>query len=115
MASMRFYQALIKLLSAKSLPDAELRLGLAYQRVFSGSPTDDDQRIVMVDLADFSGFYRVTSTADGRDEIVFNEGKRAAYARIFRYLRMSAEEMASLETAARETAAHREALASNQQ
>ncbi len=94
---------------------AEIRLARAYQRVFQGSPDKDDQNIVMVDLADFTGFYRVTGTVDGRDEIVFNEGKRTAFARIFKYLRMSNEEMTSLETASRETSAARVGLEPNQQ
>lgn len=87
--------------------EAEVRLALAYQRTFMGSPTNEDQELVLVDLADFSGFYRVTPLDGGRDQIVFNEGLRALYGRIFRYLRMSDQERQALEAAARETAASR--------
>jgi len=67
----------------------------------------EDQELVLVDLAHFSGFYRVTPPESGdRDHIVFNEGMRTLYGRIFQYLRMSNDEIRSLETAARQTAAH---------
>ena len=73
----------------------------------------EDQSLVLVDLANFTGFYRVTPPETGdRDAIVFNEGMRAAYGRIFQYLRMSDVEVLSLETAARQTSAGVTGLAS---
>lgn len=95
---------------AASPAEAELRLALAYQRTFTGTPNNEDQELVLVDLADYSGFYRVTPVDTGRDQIVFNEGLRSLYGRIFRYLRMSDHERQSLEAAARETAASRQRL-----
>ena len=95
--------------------DAQVNLARSYQRVFLGSATSDDQAAVLVDLADYTGFYRVTAPdSGGRDALVFNEGMRAAYGRIFSFLRMPPDEIAQLETAARDTAARRQALASNQ-
>jgi hypothetical protein len=82
--------------------------------VFTGSATREDQEIVLVDFADFTGFYRVTPPESGGDALMFNEGMRAAFGRVFRYVRMSPDELAALETASRETAAHRMGLASNQ-
>ena len=96
--------------------EAEARIAIAYQRVFTGSATGEDQGIVLVDLANFTGFYRVTPPEAGdRDAIVFNEGMRAAYGRIFQYLRMSDVEVRSLETAARQTAAQVSGLAPNEE
>lgn len=94
-----------------SPPEAELRLTLAFQRVFRGSPSSEDQELVLLHLADSSGFYRATAPELGRDVLLFNEGARALYGRIFRYLRMSGDEINELETAARELAAQRQALA----
>ena len=92
--------------------EAEARIALAYQRVFTGTPSAEDQGIVLVDLANFTGFYRVTPPEGGeRDTIVFNEGMRTAYGRIFQYLRMSDVEIISLEVAARQTAAQVSGLA----
>jgi hypothetical protein len=87
---------------------------LAYQRVFTGTPDGEDQGLVLVDLANYTGFYRVTPPETGdRDTIVFNEGMRAAYGRIFQYLRMSDAEILSLELAARQTAAGTTGIAPN--
>ena len=111
---MPFFQSLVRLISSRpnGRLDAEARLALAYQRVFTGSPNADDQGIVLVDLANFTGFYRVTPPEGGdRDTIVFNEGMRTAYGRIFQYLRMSDVEIISLEVAARQTAAQVSGLA----
>lgn len=96
--------------------EAEARIAVAYQRVFTGTATGEDQGIVLVDLANFTGFYRVTPPEGGdRDTIVFNEGMRAAYGRIFQYLRMSDTEVMALETAARQTAAQVSGLAPSQE
>lgn len=50
-------------------------------------------------LANHTGFYRVTEPGAGA--LDFAEGKRAVYGRVFRFLRMSDAEVASLEEAAR--------------
>jgi hypothetical protein len=115
---MPFFHSLVKLLSPRrpaSRLEAEARIALAYQRVFTGAPSADDQGIVLVDFANFTGFYRVTPPEGGdRDTIVFNEGMRTAYGRIFQYLRMSDVEILSLEVAARQTAAQVSGLAPDQ-
>ena len=95
--------------------EAEARIALAYQRVFTGAPNAEDQGIVLVDFANFTGFYRVTPPEGGdRDTIVFNEGMRTAYGRIYQYLRMSDAEVLALEVAARQTAAQVTGLAPDQ-
>ena len=110
------FSSLIRLLDRRpaSRLKAEARIAIAYQRVFTGNATSEDQSIVLVDLANFTGFYRVTPPETGeRDTVVFNEGMRAAYGRIFQYLRMSDVEVLSLEVAARQTAAGVTGLASD--
>lgn len=106
---MPFFSSLLTLLdprNARSRLEAEARIAIAYQRVFTGTPDGEDQGIVLVDLANFTGFYRVTPPdTDGRDSIVFNEGMRAAYGRIFQYLRMTDVEVRALEIASRQTSA----------
>jgi hypothetical protein len=111
---MRYFSSLVKLLpmgrNSRSLrlqAQREERLRQAYYAVFIGKPTDDDQNIVLLDLADVSGFYKVSS-ADMPHE--YQAGMRAVYGRIFSYLRMSPDEIRSLEQAAHETAANRERL-----
>jgi hypothetical protein len=114
---MPFFKSLVQLMSSRpsSRLEAEARIALAYQRVFTGTPNSEDQGIVLVDLANFTGFYRVTPPEGGdRDAIVFNEGMRAAYGRVFQYLRMSEVEIISLEVAARQTAAQVSGLAPDQ-
>lgn len=113
---MPFFQSLIRLLDRRptSRLEAEARIAVAYQRVFTGSPNGEDQGLVLVDLANYTGFYRVTPPETGdRDTVVFNEGMRAAYGRIFQYLRMSDAEILSLEVAARQTSAGVTGIASN--
>lgn len=83
-------------------------LARSYRRLFSGRGSKSDAEIVLADLANYSGFYRVTEPGAGPLE--FQEGKRAIFGRIFRFLRMSANEAVSLEEAARAEALtdHRE-------
>lgn len=116
---MPYFRSLVRLLyplHRASRLEAEARIAVAYQRVFTGNPDGEDQGIVLVDLANFTGFYRVTPPEGGdRDTIIFNEGMRAAYGRIFQYLRMSDIEIKSLETAARQTAAQVSGLAPSEE
>lgn len=107
---MKLFQSLADLLWRKTESDAgaALRLATAYHAVFYGKASDDDQNLVLLDLADFSGFYRVNPPGV---ELSYYEGMRAVYGRVFRFLRMSDGERVSLENAARETSLLRERLA----
>ncbi len=78
---------------------ARLNLSNAYRRLFSGHGSKADAEIVLSDLANVTGFYRVTEPGAGT--LDYQEGKRAVYGRVFRFLRMSADERAGLEEAAR--------------
>lgn len=80
---------------------ARLFLARSYRRLFSGRGSRSDAETVLADLANHSGFYRVTEPGGAEGALDFAEGKRAVYGRVFRFLRMSAEEAAALEEAAR--------------
>ena len=83
---------------------AKLDLANAYHALFEGKASDQQREMVLVDLADFSGFYKVTPGGVSHDERAFNEGQRAVYGRIISHLRMTPDERAALETAARHEA-----------
>lgn len=78
---------------------ARLALGAAYRRLFSGHGSKADAEIVLADLANHTGFYRVTPPGAG--SLDYMEGKRAVFGRIFRFLRMTEAETEALEEAAR--------------
>lgn len=78
---------------------ARASLASAYRRLFAGHGSKADAEIVLADLANHSGFYRVTEPGAGSLE--YAEGKRAVYGRVFRFLRMSEAETAALEESAR--------------
>ena len=73
------------------------KLAAAYREVFKLGR--EEAEIVLADLAAFSGFYRVTYPGAG--DLAFNEGMRAVYGHIFRFLRMTDQEIRELEEAAR--------------
>ena len=79
--------------------EAEQRLTLAYRNVFS--PRDPDVQIVLADLADFTGFYRVNGQGIAPDDRAFSDGMRAAFGRLFRFINLTDEERAALVEAAR--------------
>lgn len=78
------------------------KLVAAYREVFKIGR--EEAEIVLADLAEHSGFYRFTPPANGELDMAFNEGKRAVFAHIFSFLRMSDEEIRNLEAAARQEA-----------
>jgi hypothetical protein len=85
--------------------DAQLELVGAYQRVFRGNPSRQDQEAVLADLASQSRFYQVSSP-DTPDSVLRHvEGGRALYGRIFSMLTLGADEVQALELAARHEAA----------
>lgn len=78
---------------------ARLALGSAYRRLFAGRGSKADAEMVLADLANHTGFYRVTEPGAG--SLDFAEGKRAMFGRLFRFLRMAEDEIEALEEAAR--------------
>lgn len=78
---------------------AEERLRQAYANIFRTS--NDDAQLVLADLADFTGFYRVNGQGIPPDDRAFSDGKRAAFGRLFRFLNLTEEERSELAEAAR--------------
>ena len=82
----------------------EVRVDLAasYRRVFvDGGADKKDAQVVLTDLANFSGFYRVTGPGFSSDDRAFADGMRAAYGRVHNFIRTTPEEARQLEEAAR--------------
>jgi hypothetical protein len=82
---------------------AELRLRQAYQAVFFGNPSREDQCIVVADLLSKSGFQRATLAKGATDQELWQaEGKRLLYAEtVFAYVNLPEAEQLALEQAAR--------------
>ena len=76
----------------------------AYRNLFDGRATKQEAQMVLADLANHSGFYQVLPPGAGASELAEANGKRAAFGRLFRFLRLSTEELAELEQAARQEA-----------
>ena len=86
-------------------PTAKLDLANAYVRVFTtNSASKDDRDVVLTDLADFCGYYKVQGPGADPDTRAFNEGMRAAFGRIMSHLRMTPDERNALEQASRHEA-----------
>lgn len=85
-------------------PSAAKRLEEAYNAVFTGHGSKEDAEIVLSDLANFTGFYRVNGIGVSGEDRAFADGMRLAYGRIFRFLNLTDAERRALEFAAREEA-----------
>lgn len=83
---------------------AQLRLVSAYRAVFYGSPTKEDQELVLVDLAHKSGFYRVSPPSMSMSELRQIEGMRALYAHIYSKLNLNEADVQALQNAAQREA-----------
>ena len=81
--------------------EAQHRRVTAYRNVFTGSPSPEDQSIVLADLASQSGFYRVSSAELSADALRQQEGMRQLYSVIFGYLTLAQDDVIALENAAR--------------
>jgi hypothetical protein len=76
-------------------------LAASYRELFNGHGSEKDAQIVLTDLANFSGFYRVMGPGLSAEDRAFADGQRAVFGRLFRFLRMSEDEIRQLEEAAR--------------
>lgn len=84
-------------------PAARLLMRGAYRRVLvEGNATQQDRDLVLTDLANSTGYYRVSPADTSDAELRFAEGKRFAMARILHHLRMPQETLQKLEEAAKE-------------
>jgi hypothetical protein len=84
--------------------EAKLDLANAYHALFEGRASDAQREMVLVDLSDFSNFYKVLPAGASHDERAFHEGQRSVFGRIMSHLRMTPDERAALERAARHEA-----------
>lgn len=58
-------------------------------------------QLIIADLANASGFYRVNAEGVSPDDRAFSDGKRAVFGRVFRFLSLNDEEKQALAVAAR--------------
>lgn len=79
----------------------KLRLTEAYRNVFGGTGSKDNAAVVLSDLAKTSGFYMVTPATAPDNVRSYSEGRRAVFLRIQGHLRMTPQEIATLEEAVR--------------
>jgi hypothetical protein len=91
---------------------AQARLIAAYRSVFmpGGGATDEDKELVLADLANASGYYRVSGAGFSGEDRAFADGMRTTFGHALRFLLLSDDELRQLEEAARQ-----EALADAQQ
>lgn len=72
----------------------------AYQALFNGHGSSQDADIVLADLAESSGFYRVTAGEMPADQVKFAEGQRSVFLNIYVALRTTEEDLRRHEEAA---------------
>ncbi len=87
----------------QGVPNADANLVAAYNSVFAQGR--EDVELVLADLAEFSGFYKVADRGTSADQLNFDEGKRLAFARIWSFLTLTDKQLEELENAARDEAA----------
>lgn len=91
----------LRLHGDESLADAQLVA--AYNSVFAQGR--EDVEMVLTDLASHSGFFKVDERGASADDLNFDGGKRAAFARIWSFLTLTDQQLELLENAARDEAA----------
>nr|WP_319485672.1 hypothetical protein [uncultured Cohaesibacter sp.] len=89
---------------------ARLRLVDAWRRFREGKSSKDDFEIIMVDLANFSGWDRYCDHPPDNAEAQFNEGKRSVFGRAFSFLTMTRADRIGLAQAALEEARAEEGI-----
>lgn len=80
---------------------AELRLVSAYQQVFQGNPTREDQEIVLADLARYTGFLMFHAKEATDADLRYGEGMRSVFGHIHGHLSLTPEQREGLFRAAR--------------
>lgn len=81
---------------------------MAYRRVFQGTPSREDQQIVLSDFAARCGWNTIAPKGVASEELWRREGKREAFAELFGHLSLSPEDIAGLENAIRLDVANNE-------
>ncbi|KFB11035.1 hypothetical protein [Nitratireductor basaltis] len=88
--------------------EAVEKLSKAYLDVFGRE--DEATQLVLADLAEFCGFYKVAPPGTPAETLLYEQGLRAAFGRLFHFLSLPPERLKDLEEAAR-----REALANEEE
>jgi hypothetical protein len=83
--------------------DADARLIAAYRSVFAEGR--EDVEIVLADMAEHTGFYKVAERGADSDIMIYDEGRRSAFARVWSFLTLTDAQLAALESAARNESA----------
>jgi hypothetical protein len=92
------WRRLSALFAPRNSSRSEYRLFAAYNRFRKGEASGEDAELIIADLASFTGFYRVHPPDDA---LAFQEGKRAAFGRLFYFLNLTEAEARLLAEAAR--------------
>jgi hypothetical protein len=81
---------------------AQLRLTQAYLDVFTRE--DESTEMVLADLANFCGFYKVPPIGAPPETLLVDQGLRAAFGRLLSFLSLPEARLKALEEAARQEA-----------
>jgi len=81
-----------------------LQLGRAYRMLFHAAADKNQADTVLLDLLNFSGYYKVAPAGSDAIELARREGRREVAGRILQNLRMTDIEIDALERAARQEA-----------
>ncbi len=79
----------------------KLDLANAYRDLFFGKPTSEQQEMVLVHLAEMSGFYSVQPPGLTADERAYHEGARSVFGVIVANTSLTPDERHALEEATR--------------
>jgi hypothetical protein len=79
---------------------SQKRLTQAYLDVFANG--SESAEIVLADLANFSGFYKVPPIGAPPETLLVDQGLRASFGRLFHFLSLPDDRLAALEKAARQ-------------
>ena len=93
------WKSLSSLFRAQSQRGAQARLELAD--AYRWLAQQERGKIIIADLAAFAGFFEVTEAFAPPEIRAFNDGKRAAFGRLFHFVNLNDEDRASLAAAAR--------------
>jgi len=82
----------------------KMDLSNAYREMFFGNPTSNQREMVLVHLAEISGFYKVQPPGLTHDERAYHEGARSVFGVIVANTSMTPYERMALEEATRHEA-----------
>lgn len=93
-----------KAIGKRRTPEVRLALGDAYRRVFKGTADQNQAEMVLADLLNFSGCYKVAPVGATGLEYARHAGRQEIAGRILSQLRQTEDEINALERAVRHEA-----------